>query len=377
MVICIITHQVCKGDGQGRVNYEVACEALRQGYSLIVISSQLDEQLQQEPNVKWVKIDVDGFPSDLVKNLKFAWFSSNWLKDHHHKIDLVKANGAITYSPSDINAVHFVHSAWLNCPYNLSLKTQRWFNFKSLYQRLFTRLNSYWEKKTFSQARQIVAVSHQVEQELLDIGVPQEKISVILNGVNLQEFCPGVVDRDRWELPKNQVIALFAGDIKSPRKNLEAVLYALQYVTSLSIAVLGSTEGSPYPKLASELGIANRTYFLGYRKDISSIMKAVDFFVFPSRYEACSLVILEALASGLPVITAQSAGGSEIVTSDCGVVLENPDNIKGLATAMHKIGTNNSLRLSMSQSARTVAEQHSWSVMAKSYINLMKKMTLK
>ncbi|PZV22218.1 MAG: glycosyl transferase [Leptolyngbya sp.] len=374
MVICIVTHKVSKGDGQGRVNYEVACEALRQGYKLTIISSQLDEQLQHDPNIEWIKIKVDGFPGDLFRNLKFSWSSSKWLKNHHHEVDLIKTNGAITDFGSDVNAVHFVHSAWLIYSRNLSQKLRGWFDFQFLYQRLYTQLNSYWEKKAFLQAKRIVAVSHQVQQELLDIGVPKGKIVVILNGVDLQEFCPGVVDRDEWGLPKNKVIALFAGDIKSSRKNLESVLYALQQIPSLNIAVLGSTNGSPYPKLASELGIAERTHFLGFRKDISKIMKAVDFFVFPSRYEACSLVILEALASGLPVITAKSAGGSEIVTPGCGIVLHNPDDIKGLTDA-NEIGTNDSLRSNMRQSARIVAEQYSWSIMAKSYLNLIKEMT--
>ena len=88
--------------------------------------------------------------------------------------------------------------------------------------------------------------------------------------------------------------------------------------------------------MVSQLGLADRVHFLGYRRDIAALMQAADVFVFPSRYEACTLVLLEALAAGLPVITAVTAGGSEIVTPDCGVVLSDSEDMAGLVAASAK-----------------------------------------
>jgi hypothetical protein len=58
------------------------------------------------------------------------------------------------------------------------------------------------------------------------------------------------------------------------------------------------------------LNVSDHVHFLGYRRDIPDLMRTANIFVFPSRYEACPLVLLEAMASGLPIVTAQTAGGS-------------------------------------------------------------------
>lgn len=370
MKICIVTHKVVKGDGQGRVNYEVACEALAQGHELILVASEIDDHLHQNQQVTWVRIPVEGWPSALLRNLKFSYQSSRWLRRHRQEFDVLKINGNITDVGATINAVHFVHSAWLKNAYNPTHQRHRWFDPKSAYQRLYTTLNAHWEKKAFQKADALVAVSRQVEQELLDIGVKDNHVKTIVNGVDLNEFCPGPADRAQLGLPTQRVLALFVGDIKTPRKNLDTVLQALTQVNGLHLIVVGSTDKSPYPQLAKTLGLADRVHFLGYRRDVAQIMKAVDFFVFPSRYEACSLVLLEAMASGLPIITAQSAGGSELVNNRCGIVLQNPDSVRPLAEAMEKLTYDTPLCREMGQSARAVAEDHSWKTMAQQYLAL-------
>ena len=116
--------------------------------------------------------------------------------------------------------------------------------------------------------------------------------------------------------------------------------------------------------MAEALGVAPRVHFLGFRTDMPALMRAADFFVFPSRYEACSLVLLEALASGLPVITAASAGGAEIVTQDVGFVLPDSEDVEGLAASMTRLADDVELRLGMRSAARRLATAHGWQAMA-------------
>ena len=209
----------------------------------------------------------------------------------------------------------------------------------------------------------------------MNIGIPSDKILVIRNDIDLEQFFPKKISRAELKIPEDKVVALFAGDIKTSRKNLETVLQSLLHVPSLYLVVLGSIEGSPCPKMAAKLRVSDRTSFLGYRQVISRIMKAVDIFVFPSRYEPYGLVILEVLASGLPVITTKSVGASELITPECGVLLQDPDDVEELASSMHKICTDKFLRSNMSKAARSIAEEHSCSRVTHNYLKLAKEIS--
>lgn len=163
---------------------------------------------------------------------------------------------------------------------------------------------------------------------------------------------------------------MFAGDIRLPRKNLDTVLKALVEVPDLHLAVVGVTDGSPYPQLAALLGLSDRVHFLGFRRDVPSIMKVVDLFVFPSRYEPFGLVVTEAMATGLPVITASCTGAAPLVTPDAGIVLSDANDTKALAQAMEKLSINPQLRTTMGKNARAIALEHTWKNVAKQYVDL-------
>lgn len=373
MRLCIVTHNVIKGDGQGRVNYEVALEAIRRGHHVTLLASQVASELEQHPQVNWVAIPVKGWPTELLRNFIFAVFSTNWLHQHRHEIDVVKINGAITHAPGDVNAAHFVHSSWLKFSSGKAKPKSRrvFYNF---YQWLYTALNARWEKRAFHQARVVVAVSKKVAQDLQTIGVLPKNIRVIVNGVDLQEFAPGNMTRLQWNLPAEVPLALFAGDIRISRKNLDTVLKALVQVPDLHLAIAGITEGSPYLQLAASLGLQERVHFLGLRRDIPDLMKAVDFLVFPSRYEPFGLVVIEAMASGLPVITASSTGAADLVKPESGIVVADSDDVESLAQAMLTLSGDRHLRQTMGEAARAIATQHSWTSMAQCYVDLFEEL---
>ncbi|WP_295617182.1 glycosyltransferase family 4 protein [Chamaesiphon sp. GL140_3_metabinner_50] len=367
MKICIVTHCVIRGDGQGRVNYEVVREALRQGHHLTLVASAISPELAQHPQVTWVPIVVKQISTALLRNVVFSLKSSAWLRQHQAEFDVVKVNGAIASGRSDLNAVHFVHSSWLKSPFHV------WHQRRDLYgayQWLYTALNAYWEKAAFDRAKLVVAVSEKVKREILALGIPAERIEVITNGVDLEEFSPARVDRRELGLPEDVLLALFVGDLRVPRKNLDTVLHALVNVPQLHLAIAGAADGRNfYPQLAQKLGVSDRVHFLGFRSDVADLMRSADLFVFPSRYEACSLVLLEAMASQLPLITATSAGGAEIMTPECGFVLDDPDEVDTLSSAMNHL-VKPEARHQMGKAARSIAERSSWTQMARRYLEM-------
>ncbi len=380
MKICIVTHCVTKGDGQGRVNLEVAKQAIHRGHHITLLASSIAPELEQSSQVRWIPIPVKKWPTKLLRNLVFAWRTRTWLHQYRDSVDVVKINGAITDAPSDVNAVHFVHTSWLQfltteakrSPYRLKLQKQ---TLRHLYQRFYTAINAYWEKSAFQKSRLLVAVSENVEKDLQRLGTEPQRIQVIPNGVDLQEFSPGYADRQIWNLPPQATLALFVGDVRTPRKNLDTVLQALIQVPELHLVVAGTTVGTVYPQLADSLNLRDRVHFLEYRSDVAELMKAVDFLVFPSRYETFGLVVIEAMASGLPVITASTTGAAGIVTPECGMVLSDADDVTGLAKALQILTSDRHLREQMGKAARAVAEQHSWKRMADVYIDLFEELS--
>lgn len=168
MKLCIVTHKVAIGDGQGRVNYEVAWEAIRRGHHVTLVASSVDLALQQHSQVDWIAIPVKGYPLQLVGEIAFSTQTALWLNKHQKEFDLIKLNGGITSAKGDVNAVHFVHSSWLRSPVNLSARN---LSLRSIYHRFYTALNADWEKKAFDRAKVVVAVSEKVAQELIAIGV--------------------------------------------------------------------------------------------------------------------------------------------------------------------------------------------------------------
>jgi len=109
----------------------------------------------------------------------------------------------------------------------------------------------------------------------------------------------------------------------------------LPQASPFRLMVVGHPRFQAYARLADRLGIAHRVLFLGPRRDVHSCYYASDFLVHPTFYDPCSLVVLEALACGLPVITTRLNGASELLHPPReGFVLDDPHNAQQLAGYM-------------------------------------------
>jgi glycosyltransferase involved in cell wall biosynthesis len=366
MRLALITHRFARGDGQGRVNYEIAKNALAAGHDVWLVANHVAPDLASHARARVVRIGVTGWPTALVRNQVFALRTALWLLRNRKRLDLVHVNGFVTYAQADINTSHFVHAAWLKSPYH-TVRVRR--DVYGLYQWLYTSLNVYLERRAYRRSALVVGVSEQVKRELLEAGIDEAQLRVIANGVDVEEFRPTPVARRELGLPDG-VLLLFVGDIKTPRKNLDTLLHALVDTPDVTLIVVGDLNGSPYPQMADDLQIGERVRFLGYRTDVSRLMRAVDLFVFPSRYEACSLVLLEAAASGLPVVAARTTGGVELLTGESSILLNDCEDAAELAAALRALASHPAKRAQMGVAARVAAEANSWKSMAARYLQL-------
>jgi glycosyltransferase involved in cell wall biosynthesis len=366
MNVAMVTHNVVKGDGQGRVNYELARHLLARDAEVDLIADRVADDLLAA-GASWQPVHPGFDQFILLKVWRFQRMADRLLRERAGRYDVVLACGVTCSRPHAVNAVHFVHGPWLRSPLHSSKVAT---GVRAAYQWLFTALNARWERQVFARAGTVVAVSQMVRRELLDVGVPPEKIKTIVNGVDLSEFKPGPADRCALGLPEGVVLGLFAGDIRSSIKNLDTVLRALPDAPGVHLAVAGTLEGSPYPAMARRLGVAGRVHFLGFRDDVAALMRAADLFVLPSRRDSCPLVLLEALASGLPVVTARTVGTAGLVEPESGFVLDRPDDTEALAEALRALVADAERRRAMGRAARAVAERHSWKKMAEQYLTL-------
>jgi UDP-glucose:(heptosyl)LPS alpha-1,3-glucosyltransferase len=194
--------------------------------------------------------------------------------------------------------------------------------------------------------------------------VPDSRLTVVYNGVDLARFHPDNRTRHRAAaraeagLDAHAWTALFAGS-GFERKGLGTALEALAALAdgSARLLVLGKGDTGPYRDLAARLGIEARVGWLGARPDAERWYAAADALVLPTRYEPFGNVHLEALASGLPVVTTTAAGGAEAVSPDCGAVVP-PGDVRATATALDRLREAEPLRLT--SAARAAAEPFTW-----------------
>lgn len=212
----------------------------------------------------------------------------------------------------------------------------------------------------------LIAVSHATKDEMVEAGVAANLITVIHNGIDTDAWAQNRVSTSlREELNLGQVFPVigYVGRIM-PEKDLEtwlraAALIAKRFPEARFVLVgEGKDDGTlgELQRLGSELGIAQRTHFPGYRSDLLPVYSSFDLFVLSSRREGLPNSILEAMALRIPVVTTDVAGAKELVVDgETGFVVPQQD-VEALASAMLSILGENDRRLCMGRAGRRRVE---------------------
>jgi len=187
----------------------------------------------------------------------------------------------------------------------------------------------------------VVAISRMVRDDMQAFyQVPDERLHLVYNGVDVDRFRPSACEalraeaRRAWDLAPEETCYLMVAHnpkLKGLRELIEAAAL-LGREPPWRIVVIGRGRAARYRERAAYLGLGGRLLLPGPMDDILPAYAACDVYVQPTWYDPCSLVVLEALACGRPVITTRFNGASELMEDGReGCLLDSPTETDRLA----------------------------------------------
>jgi UDP-glucose:(heptosyl)LPS alpha-1,3-glucosyltransferase len=201
--------------------------------------------------------------------------------------------------------------------------------------------------------------------------VPRNRIHVIPNAIDAERLDvaqPGAVRckfRNAVGLAPDELVGLFVGH-NYWLKGLKPLLHALADrkrrrpgARPITLVVCGGGAVGPFRRMARNLGLGDSVRLLGFVDDVRACYWSCDFLVAPTYYDPCSLVVFEALACGLPVITTACNGAGELMTDGReGYVVTAPDATGELTAALDHMA-DDAERLRMSAHAAALGREQS------------------
>lgn len=205
------------------------------------------------------------------------------------------------------------------------------------------------------------------------------KITPISNGVDIDVFNPnndGNYLRKQFNIPKENIV-LYTGRLNQ-EKNLDVLVKAIPHVLKrIDAHFLFCGSGGSYKQqmidLAEKLGIVKHTSFINFLdwEDYPNIYSLADLFVMSAEAELQSIVTMEAVSSGLPVVVVNKGALPELANSGNGYLFE-PKNSKQMASQVIKILSNKKLQKTMKAKSLKLAKKHSMSAICSQYENVYK-----
>lgn len=247
--------------------------------------------------------------------------------------------------PCDIRIVGSVHRSWLRQGRSIPVGRLRVpAGFRYLMPRHRTLLSL--ERSYFSgPGGPVVVVSDVVGRDLSAFyGVDADSISRVPNGFSRIEFSAERRVRDRpgarvgMGIAEDQIAVLFVAN-ELHRKGFGVLLDAIRRVNDprLVLHVVGKADINDYRSTIARLGLHDRVRWHGPTNDVGRAFAAADLFVLPTQYEPFGIVVVEALAMGVPVITTRLAGAAAAIEgNDVGLLQNDPDDAAELAGLIRK-----------------------------------------
>lgn len=243
--------------------------------------------------------------------------------------------------PGDVLWVPSVHRAWLEAARSVPMgrfELPARLRFAMPRHRALLAMESQYFRH--SHPRHVLCTSRREVEDLHRLyGVDRALTTVVPNPFDPERFNPEGRRRDRTaarrslRIGEDELAILFVAN-ELHRKGFGQLVEALALTghRHLTLHVVGKAQLGPYRRSIRHLGLEDRVHYHGPSRDVAWQFAAADLMVLPTQYEPFGLVIIEALASGVPVITSRVAGASEaVLPGRTGLILEDPYDVEELA----------------------------------------------
>ena len=360
------------GGGAGNASAHIAAQLEKMGHLITVVTPRFGKLPHQEQSGG---VTVHRIPSlrrrqDRSNPLEQALFilsASVWILS---LIPHFKPNAILAFFGVPSGAVAWLAKKIYNIPYIVSLRGGDVPGFRPYDFDIYHKMIAPFLRVIWRNAGAVVANSSGL-RTLANAFDSRIDIPIIPNGIDLQSY--KTLDRD-WSFPR----LLSVGRLVH-QKGLDLAMRALgglkEFDWEWRIAGDGPQQAA-LQSLAKELGIGDRVIFLGWqsREQLTECYRRANIFLFPSRHEGMPNAMLEAMASGLPVLASCIAGSEELVMDDKTGLLVPSEDTERLRTALKKLLSDPALREHMGRAARRHVEgNYSWQTTARQYALLLEK----
>lgn len=342
-IALVLDRFIPSSGGQSYFSF-LAQELARRGHEVYVFATEVENRNPE--NYKVVLVPVIKKPKSL-RLLSFI-ISTRWLL-RKYNFDIVhQVDGALTMNV--FNPHGGVEKAYLKREFR---SIGRGFYYLIRLIKRYLSPSHYlilWiQKRQFESpnVKKIIAISRMIKEDILKhYRVAEEKIAYVFNTCDTRRFSPEnrtrffKIVRSELKIPEEAIVLMFAGH-NFRLKGLKELFMALRELKkenpkiNFYLIVAGRGRISKYNAIARKLGIEENVIFLGQVRDIEKYYAASDIYVHPTYYDSCSLTVLEALSSGIPVVTTKYNGAKDIILSrEGGIVIEDPSDIHELKQAI-------------------------------------------
>lgn len=223
--------------------------------------------------------------------------------------------------------------------------------------RIYNRL----DRLVLKFSDKIIAVSEEIKKELIQSGINESRIGVILNAVNTNIRSEQASEsrrekRRQLKIGEEERVVGYVGRL-SEEKGIKNLMIAASMLirsgTLVKVLILGEgPERKELEALVEKEGLTERVIFAGFQTDVESWMPALDLFCLPSLTEGTPMALLEAMAHGVPVVATAVGGVPGVIQSGRNGLLVSPNQSEALRDAIAQLLKEEALRRSLSEAAR-------------------------